>query len=265
MGAGFGPSRSDRGPGRLVRVEEGRDSLAAWALRTRVEQTPRANGGSRETEDRWLVRTRRARYRGLVNLSRLLLFAWMLGASGNGLGKEGAVPAVESQIAGALLAAPEDMRAEATVMAYASEGELEVVRNGSNTLICLASPPTKPSFQAACYHRDLEPFMARGRALRKEGVTGEENKQQRWKEVESGALPMPRAPRTLHVLVGSSFDPKTKTVADPYRRWVVYIPFATASSTGLSTKPSLGVPWLMHPGTAGAHIMITPPRTKAED
>jgi len=32
--------------------------------------------------------------------------------------------------------------------------------------------------------------------------------------------------------------------------------------TGLSTKASEGAPWLMAPGTAGAHIMINPPRPK---
>jgi hypothetical protein len=41
---------------------------------------------------------------------------------------------------------------------------------------------------------------------------------------------------------------------------VIYLPFATAESTGLSLKASPGAPWLMYPGTAGAHIMINPPR-----
>jgi hypothetical protein len=49
-------------------------------------------------------------------------------------------------------------------------------------------------------------------------------------------------------------------VADEYRRWVFYWPFATAESTGLSTKNQMGTPWLMYPGTAGAHIMISPPK-----
>ena len=48
---------------------------------------------------------------------------------------------------------------------------------------------------------------------------------------------------------------------DSYLRWVIYVPFATPQSTGLSTKGSDGAPWLMSAGTAGAHIMINPPKT----
>jgi len=44
---------------------------------------------------------------------------------------------------------------------------------------------------------------------------------------------------------------------------VVYVPYATAATTGLPTRPAPGVPWLMDPGTAGAHIMISPPRPQA--
>jgi len=59
------------------------------------------------------------------------------------------------------------------------------------------------------------------------------------------------------------FDPATGTVTDEYRRSVMYLPFATAESTGLSTSASAVDPWIMFPGTAGAHIMITPPRKKS--
>ena len=71
---------------------------------------------------------------------------------------------------------------------------------------------------------------------------------------------MPRQPRTLYVLTGSGYDPATGKVADSYLRWVIYLPFATPQSTGLSTTPSDNAPWLMFPGTAGAHIMINPPK-----
>ena len=50
-------------------------------------------------------------------------------------------------------------------------------------------------------------------------------------------------------------------VTEPYLRYVIYLPFATAESTGLSKgKGSPGAPWLMGAGTAGAHIMINPPK-----
>ena len=71
---------------------------------------------------------------------------------------------------------------------------------------------------------------------------------------------MPREPRTLYVLTGTGFDATTNQVTDAYLRWVIYVPFATPESTGLSTKASDSALWLMNPGTAGAHIMINPPR-----
>ena len=59
--------------------------------------------------------------------------------------------------------------------------------------------------------------------------------------------------------VGKSFDAATGTITDSYLRWVIYTPYATPESTGLTTKSGTE-PWLMYPGTAGAHIMISPPK-----
>jgi len=171
-----------------------------------------------------------------------------------------AVPDPAVQIAGAVRAAPEDLREGAAVLGYDAQGKLVKLREGKNELICLASDPEKTAFNVACYHRDLEPYMARGRELVAQKVTGKERNDIRWKEVSDGKLTMPKEPRTLYVLTGSGFDSATGKVSDAYLRWVIYVPFATPESTGLSTKASDSAPWLMFPGTAGAHIMINPPK-----
>jgi hypothetical protein len=170
------------------------------------------------------------------------------------------VPSPEVQIAGAVLAAPAELREGESVIGYNSEGQQARIREGKNELICLASDPGKTAFNVACYHRDLEPFMARGRQLLAQKVTGPKRNEIRFKEIEEGKLSMPREPRTLYVLTGTSFDASSGKVQDPYLRWVIYVPFATPQSTGLSTKPSESAPWLMSAGTAGAHIMINPPK-----
>jgi hypothetical protein len=170
------------------------------------------------------------------------------------------VAAAPVQIAAAILAAPEELREAATVLGYNAEGKLVTLRPGKNEMVCLATDPAKTAFSVACYHRDLEPFMARGRELLAQNVTGKDRVDLRLKEVESGKLPMPREPRTLYVLTGAGFDAATGKVTNPYLRWVIYVPFATPASTGLSTKASDGAPWLMGAGTAGAHIMINPPK-----
>ncbi|HVP47112.1 MAG TPA: hypothetical protein VMT32_11035 [Bryobacteraceae bacterium] len=170
------------------------------------------------------------------------------------------IPSPDVQIAAAVLAAPAELRDGAAVLGYNPQGELVKLREGKNELICLASDPGKTSLSVACYHRDLEPYMARGRELVAQKVTGSKRNEIRWKEVADGKLAMPREPRTLYVLTGSGYDASTGKVTDAYLRWVIYVPFATPESTGLSTKPSDSAPWLMSPGTAGAHIMINPPK-----
>jgi hypothetical protein len=166
----------------------------------------------------------------------------------------------EEQIASAILAAPEERREGAAVLGYDAQGKLVTLRKGSNELICLADKPADNRFSVACYHKDLEPFMARGRELEAQGITGNErNEKYRWKEIKEGKLPMPREPRMLYVISGKGYDAANGKVINGSLRWVIYYPFATAESTGLSTKSKRGEPWLMDAGTAGAHIMITPP------
>jgi hypothetical protein len=72
---------------------------------------------------------------------------------------------------------------------------------------------------------------------------------------------MPATPAFLYVLTGAAFDAAAGQVEDAFLRYVIYVPGATSESTGLPTRPETpGGPWLMAPGTPGAHIMITPPR-----
>ena len=172
------------------------------------------------------------------------------------------VPSKEYQINSAIQAAPKEKRADVTVLGYNSKGDIVVLKKGTNELVCLADNPFDKSFSVACYHKDLEPFMARGRVLKKEGKTHQEKMDIREKEVKMGTLKMPDHPTTLYILSGKNahYDAATKKVVNGNYRWVVYIPWATAKSTGLPTYPMVpGGPWIMYPGTHTAHIMITPP------
>jgi hypothetical protein len=169
-------------------------------------------------------------------------------------------PSAEQQIAAAVLPAPADMRAGATVWGYAPDGHFTTLRQGSGALVCLASDPKADRFHVACYQRSLEPFMARGRALRAHGVKGDRVDSVRFAEVRSGKLRVPRHPAVLYSLTGpaDSFDPATGTAPKAQPLFVVYVPFATGTSLGLSTTPVEGAPWIMHPGTPKAHIMFQP-------
>ena len=171
----------------------------------------------------------------------------------------------EAQLAAAVQAAPDDRRDGARVLGWTGDGKVVELRAGSNDLVCLAARPGQAQWSVACYHESLEPFMARGRELTAQGIEGQERIDIREREIAEGRLPMPREPRTLYVLHGSGFDADAGEVIDPYLRWVIYTPYATAESTGLTTRPVAGAPWLMFPGTAGAHVMINPPRPDAGD
>jgi len=172
------------------------------------------------------------------------------------------IPNQQDQINGALQAAPENKRAGAAVLGYDNKGNLISLKKGTNELICLANNPKGRSFSTACYHKDLGPFMARGRALKAQGKSRGEIFAIREKEAKSGQLKMPNHPSTLYVLYGKNavYDKSLKRVLHAHYRYVVYIPWATSASTGLPTRPQVqGGPWIMDPGTHKAHIMIVPP------
>jgi hypothetical protein len=164
----------------------------------------------------------------------------------------------EQQIAGAVLPLPADLRAGAAVLGYDAGGKLVSLRKGTGDMICLASDPKSPQFHAACYHRDMEPFMARGRALRESGVKGGQVDTVRFREVKEGKIVMPKNPSALYQLFGGTFDAAKGEVTGATPLYVVYIPFSTGKSTGLPEKPIGKMPWVMFPGTPKAHIMFTP-------
>ena len=172
------------------------------------------------------------------------------------------VPSKEVQIKSAVLAAPAEKRAEAMVYGYSPEGKRVLLREGSNGMVCLADDPTKEGFSASCYPKGLEPFMQRGRELREQGKGYQEVFDTREREVKSGSLKMPEQPSILYVYSAPAekFNPATGELNGGSFRYVVYIPYATAESTGLPLKPEApGMPWIMDPGTHRAHIMISPP------
>jgi hypothetical protein len=164
---------------------------------------------------------------------------------------------VERQIAEAVSPLPEGLRSDATVLGYRA-GRLTELRDGTNGMICLADDPARAGFHAACYHRDLEPFMARGRELRARGLERAAVDSARQAEVEEGRLVMPEGPRALYSLTSDQeFDPAAGAAPAAGGLYVIYMPYATEASSGISATPARDRPWLMFPGTYRAHVMIS--------
>lgn len=171
------------------------------------------------------------------------------------------IPDKEGQIAAAVQAAPPEKQAQATVYGFDENGKKVLLRQGNNEQICVSDDPNKEGFSVVCYHKDLQEFMRRGDELRAEGMRPDAIFETREEEAKSGKLKMPTHPTTLHVLSGPNgkYNVETGKVENANLRYVVYVPFATAESTGLPIRPLVpGGAWLMNPGTHRAHIMITP-------
>jgi hypothetical protein len=172
-----------------------------------------------------------------------------------------AIPSAAEQIEQAVLPLPRDMRETATVLGYAPDGKFTSLRAGTGAMVCLASNPKTDRWHVACYHKSLEPFMARGRELRTQGVQGPQVDTVRFREARDGTLKMPGEPALLYSLTGAkdAYDAATKSAPKATPLFVVYMPNATSQSTGLSAQPQRGgTPWVMFPGTPKAHIMFTP-------
>lgn len=185
----------------------------------------------------------------------LLLFASLLAVSA------AEIPPADWQIKTAVLAAPKAQQDAATVLGYDAGGAVVTLRAGTNHLICLADDPKQDGFSVACYHKDLDPFMARGRELAAQGKKAVEITKIREDEVKAGKFKMPDR-GVLNVTTGKR-DAATGEVTDLYTRYVVYIPYATPETTGIPLAPATpGGPWIMDAGTHRAHIMINPPKPK---
>jgi hypothetical protein len=193
----------------------------------------------------------------------LLMLASVLGPSlSSGQAAQKPFPTPEQQIAVSVMALPPNMQAGATVMGWKSPtGKLEVLRQGTNGMNCLAQFAIEPRFHVSCYHEGMEPFMLRGRQLREQGITVPEKLDSvRYLEVSQGKIRMP-GQAALYQIIGdsASWEPTTGALSRTRLLFVIYIPGATEASSGLPTRPPAnGAPWLMNAGTPKAHIMFTP-------
>jgi hypothetical protein len=174
------------------------------------------------------------------------------------------VPPEREQIAAAVRAAPPALREAATVLGYPADadGTLRTLRDGTGRLVCLSDRPGEDRFHVACYHRALKPFMKRGRMLQERGRSHSAVDSVRRAEIAAGQWAMPDHPAALYTLSGpaGSYDAAADTVRGASALKVIYLPYATAESTGLPTSAGRGEPWIMEGGTPWAHVMIVGPK-----
>lgn len=167
------------------------------------------------------------------------------------------------QIAAAVSPLPQNLRDGARVLGYDASGKLVALRRGTNDMVCVADDPAGKTFHVACYHRSLEGFMARGRELHALKKSREAIDSIRLRDVRVGRYSMPSKPAGLYQYFASrdSVNMATGVIEGAEYLYVVYTPYASYRTTGISEVPVDGGPWVMFPGKPWAHLMIQPQKT----
>jgi len=165
-----------------------------------------------------------------------------------------ATASVEDQIAEAVQPLPMDLRAGATVVTYDTEtGARNVLRQGTNSVECEPRNPTDGFIR--CYNKSMAPRHEMEAKLKAQKKDPKEIQAAIADAIKAGTLKTPQFGTMSYRLA-------TKDGAIK-RLWVMSVPFATPEQLGVSTTSQRdaalkghGLPWMMLPGTAGAHIMI---------
>jgi len=171
-------------------------------------------------------------------------------------------PSPARQIAAAVSPMPDNLHAGARVLGHDSQGKIVVLRPGSNDFTCIADDGVSKQYHVACYHKSLEPFMARGRELHVLKKSREAIDSVRGADIKAGRYAMPTKPSALYQYYAprDSVDASLNVKGASYL-YVVYTPYATQKTTGITENPIEGGPWIMYPGKPWAHLMIAPQKT----
>lgn len=154
---------------------------------------------------------------------------------------------VEQQIEQAVLALPEHLRDGAAVVIF-EDGERVDLREGTNGMICRADDPDVPGIAIWCYPQSHDAYARRWYQLEAEGNSPEEVDAFITREIEDGKLEWPD--------VAMNYNLRGPGLDNALALTVVFVPFATGESIGISEERDFHRPWLMNAGTAFAHIMI---------
>ena len=158
-----------------------------------------------------------------------------------------AAPSDAQRVAEATLALPEHLRAGATVVLRNEDGGERVLRKGSNGFVCRPDGP-EPGFKVGCTEASARRYFKDVRPLVAQGSSASEKLDLIDAAVEEGTIAAPPPGSRAYVLSGPDRARAKPTLG-------IFLPGATAESTGLSTERADGT-WLMCPGTPGAHIMV---------
>jgi hypothetical protein len=163
-------------------------------------------------------------------------------------------PSVADQVSQAVRVLPEDLRGGATVVAYdRATGGRNVLRQGTNFIECQPIDPDDGFTR--CYNKLLAPRRDLEAKLKAEKKSDKEIQDAIAAAVKAGTL----KPAAAGMMSYRGYDKRDRI----QRLWVMSLPGRTPESVGVSTVSQRdaalegkGLPWMMLPGTPGAHVMI---------
>jgi len=146
---------------------------------------------------------------------------------------------------------PLKFQGEATLIKWKPDFTYDIIRKGSNTLVCYdrTDERDRPPFAAQCTNLSNLPRVAQNRKIRAETKnTAEENAAIAAAE-KNGTRVKPEYGSLWLRMDGKDKDSAMLHVT-------ISVPFATTATIGFPDNGRAGGAWLMEAGTSAAHLMV---------
>ncbi len=161
----------------------------------------------------------------------------------------------EDEIARAVMAAPPALAADAAVVRLADDGSHEVLREGSNGLVCYdrSNEPGR-DFSAQCTSVENLARAGQNHKIWMSSANGEAARATFGSQENDGSREPPEFGSVWYTLAGS--DQASASSNSPHI--TIAVPFSTSDTIGLPSEGSYSESgsWIMEAGTSNAHIMI---------
>lgn len=155
-------------------------------------------------------------------------------------------PAIEK----ALLPAPQQMRAGATVIKWKSDFTYDTLRKGTNRLVCYERPVRagQPQFSVEC--TSIANLERVAQSLKTETIADPKERRAAFEAMEkAGKWTKPEFGSVFYNLTGAD-------QATARSHATIAVPGATQQSLGLPENGNQGGAWIMDAGTSAAHLMM---------
>jgi hypothetical protein len=158
--------------------------------------------------------------------------------------------ASQADVDRALLAAPANLRNQATVIKWKSDFTYDTLRKGTNRIVCYdrSGRPLHPAFSIECTSIGNLERAAQNLKLEAVGDRAKANVLLDAAE-KDGTRVKPEFGSVWYHLEGPD-------QATARTHMTIAVPGATTQSLGLPDNPKLGGVWIMNAGTSTAHLMV---------